>query len=130
VYRFSRYYRGEAAYVRKGAPPIVMRVLGPAVVLLTLAVLATGIGAIAAGPSNHVIVTAHKAAFILWFGAMTVHVLGHILETPALALADWQRPTRGQARGASARIAVLVLAVALGIGLATLSLGWIGSWRR
>ena len=129
-YRFSRYYRGDPAYVRKGPPPVLLRLLGPIVVVLTAAVLATGIAAIAAGPSNRWIVTAHKASFILWFGAMTVHVLGHILETPALAVADLQPQTRREASGAGARIAVLVLTVALGVSLATLSLGWVGAWGR
>ncbi|HET9730661.1 MAG TPA: hypothetical protein VFR41_14625, partial [Acidimicrobiia bacterium] len=37
-YRFLRYYVGDHAYVRKGAPPFVLRVAGPFVVVLTVAV--------------------------------------------------------------------------------------------
>jgi hypothetical protein len=130
MYRFWRYYTGDAVYVRKGPPPVILRILGPAVVVLTIAVLATGIGAIAAGPSNGWILTAHKASFILWFGAMAVHVLGHILETPALAFADWRRRTRAEAPGASTRIAVLALTIAIGLVLAVASLGWLDAWRH
>jgi hypothetical protein len=130
IYRFSRYYRGDAAYTRKGPPAKVLRLLGPVVVVLTIAVFGTGVVAIATGPSSRWIMTAHKASFILWFGAMTVHVLGHILETPALAFADWRRSTRREARGSLARIAVLFATIAVGLALAGSSLGWIGAWRH
>ena len=130
IYRFSQYYRGDSAYRDKGPPAMVLRLLGPVVVVLTIAVFGTGLAAIRVGPSSRWILTAHKASFILWFGAMTVHVLGHILETPALLVADWRRSARAEARGAAARIAVLFAAIAVGFGLAALSLGWIGAWRR
>ena len=130
IYRFCRYYRGDAAYIRKGPPPMVLRLLGPFVVALTLAVLGTGVATIAAGPSRRWIVTAHEVSFVLWFGAMTVHVLGHILETPGLALADWRARTRHEASGSSTRLAVLFITIVLGFGLASSSLGWLGAWRR
>lgn len=130
IYRFSRYYRGDSAYTHKGPPSIVLRLLGPVVVVLTIVVFGTGVVAITAGPSSRWILTAHKASFILWFGAMAVHVLGHILETPALLLADWRRSTRGEARGSLARIALLATTVAVGFGLAVVSLGWISGWRQ
>src|ERR1700675_3617559 len=41
-YRFVRYYRGDAAYVEKGPPPFVLRVVGPVVVGTTVVLLATG----------------------------------------------------------------------------------------
>jgi hypothetical protein len=61
---------------------------------------------------------------------MTVHVLGHIRETPALALADWQRRTRREATRSLARITLLSATIAVGLGLAVISLGWIGAWRH
>jgi hypothetical protein len=36
-WRFARYYRGVPAYRRKGPPPLLLRLLGPAVVILTVA---------------------------------------------------------------------------------------------
>jgi hypothetical protein len=36
-WRFARYYRGAPAYRRKGPPPLLLRLLGPAVVILTVA---------------------------------------------------------------------------------------------
>src|SRR6476660_2027395 len=50
-YRFMRYYVGDRAYVRKGAPHVVLRIAGPILVLTTIAVIATGIAALAAGRS-------------------------------------------------------------------------------
>ena len=61
---------------------------------------------------------AHKASFVLWFGAMAIHVLGHFLETPRLAGADYGRRVAavpGAARyAASCWSAVLVSGVLLG----------------
>ena len=102
-YRFVRYYRGDAVYVQKGAPPFVLRALGPIVVLLTVAVLGTGIGALLTHRHGQWLLL-HKASFILWFGAMTIHVLGHALETPALAIADMRSGAREEAPGVAARL--------------------------
>ena len=56
-----------------------MRVIGP-IVVVTLAVVASGIALVLAGESSREpLFTIHKASFILWFVAMTVHV-GHIRE--------------------------------------------------
>ena len=129
-YRFVHYYRGEPSYVRKGPPPIVLRVLGPFVVLTTVALLGTGIAALAVGPSTRWIIQAHKASFILWFGAMTIHVLGHIFETPALAFADWRREERSRVPAAATRVTTVILTIAIGVALATMSLGWIGAWHH
>lgn len=51
TYRSSRYYSGREAYVRNGPPHPILRVLGPIVTALTIAVLATGIGLIVQGHS-------------------------------------------------------------------------------
>jgi hypothetical protein len=110
--RFLAYYRGDAAYVAKGPPHIVLRVLGPFVSLLTVIVLASGVILIVEGHRGPWF-TVHKASFILWFGAMTVHVLGHIIETVRIAPLDW-RPGAALQR-ATVRRAALVAAIVLGI---------------
>jgi hypothetical protein len=130
-YRFARYYTGRAGYVEKGPPPIVLRLLGPVVSALTVAVLVTGVGAVLRR-GTHWIVLAHKASFILWFGAMTIHVLGHALETPALALGDLRARFR-RARpvpGTGLRTALVGLALAAGVPLAIASLGWAHHWQH
>src|SRR6516162_8683174 len=107
-YRFARYYLGDDAYVRKGAPPILLRLAGPFVVLLTVAVLATGIAVAVAGRGGHLLLL-HKASFILWFGVMTVHVLGHLTETVPLAIADWRRSTRRAVPAAGLRVSLVLV---------------------
>jgi hypothetical protein len=129
TYRFARYYRGAPAYSAKGPPPIILRLAGPVVVASTVAVFATGITAVALGPSYRWVLEAHKASFIVWFGAMTLHVLGHALETPALAAADWRNryPKLG---GTAMRRGLVVSALATGVVLGVLARGWIGSWHQ
>ena len=128
-WRIARYYTGDRAYVRKGPPPLVLRLLGPFVSVLTLAVLGTGVAAVLDRHARG-IAFAHKATFILWFGAMTIHVLGHILETPALVAADWRRTRRAGAPGAGRRLALVALLGAIAIPLAILSLQWAHHWQR
>jgi hypothetical protein len=129
AYRFVRYYRGAPGYVAKGPPPPVLRLAGPVVVVSTVAVFATGIAALTVGRSSRWILEAHKASFIVWFGAMTVHVLGHVLETPALAIADWHG--RGaDFRGSSLRRGLVVGALAAGLVLGLVARGWIAPWHH
>jgi hypothetical protein len=87
-YRFVRYYTGDAEYRRKGPPALLLRVLGPAVILTSLSVIGTGVVLAVAGPGPGIWLLAHKAAFVLWFGAMTVHVLAYIWRLPRLVGSD------------------------------------------
>jgi hypothetical protein len=129
TYRFLRYYAGQPEYARKGPPPLMLRLLGPIVTLTTVAVLATGVGSLVARHARWLDL-AHKASFVVWFAATTIHVLGHAIETPALAFADWSRSRRAQVSGASKRVLLFVVATAGGLLLATLSLGWTDHWRH
>ena len=128
-YRFVRYYAGDAAYTAKGPPHVVLRLLGPVVVITTVAVLGTGIAAVLAGRHADWLVQAHKASFIVWFGAMTVHVLGHIVETPALAVADLRRQPRGERSGVAARLALFAATVAFALLLGVVGIGWAHHWQ-
>lgn len=81
AYRFARYYSRSLPYVQKGPPHVVLRILGPVVLLSSLAVLGTGIGLIFTGPVHREpLLTLHQAAFIVWIAATGVHVLGHIVQ--------------------------------------------------
>jgi hypothetical protein len=128
-YRFVRYYRGDAAYAVKGPPSLFLRVLGPVVVGSTVALLATGVGALLMDRRTAWLVQAHKVSFILWFGAMTVHVVGHAFETPALAIADLRRTSSVRARNAAMRIVLLVIALLAAVVLGVLSIGWSHHWQ-
>ena len=96
------------------------------VVVLTIAVLGTGIAAAVQGPDTWLL-RAHKASFIVWFGFMTVHVLGHIFETFRLAVADFVDGSPVAA--ARVRVAVIVAALVLGILLALVTRSWADVWQ-
>ena len=123
IYRFLRYYSGDPEYRRKGPPAPLLRLLGPLVVILTLAVLATGVALIFVPHSlQSNMLLLHKASFVLWFGAMTIHVLGHIVETAKIAPQDFYARTRRQVRGAGLRQWAVLSSVVLGVLLGALSL--------
>jgi hypothetical protein len=125
-YRFARYYLGAPAYVRKGPPQISLRLLAPGAVFTTVVLFGTGVALLLVGRSNELSFL-HKVSFIAWFALMAVHVLGHILELPELALADWRREG-SRLTGARLRLAAIGAALAMGAGLALLSLSAARSW--
>jgi hypothetical protein len=129
-YRFARYYGGTPAYVRKGPPPITLRLLGPVVILTTVLLFATGVALLVAGPPSNTLKTAHKAFFILWFGAMAIHVLGHLLEVPKLAMPDWRRHggREAQLAGSGLRIALLLGSLVAGLVLALATISAASPW--
>ncbi|HZU73294.1 MAG TPA: hypothetical protein VE990_11050 [Acidimicrobiales bacterium] len=123
-YRFARYYLGASAYRRKGPPTWLLRMLGPAVVVLTVALLGSGVALMLVGPSWHDrLLALHKASFVLWFLAMTVHVLGHLAGTARLGLPDWASRGRRRPAGASGRVALLVATLMAGAAGGVVLLG-------
>ena len=132
-YRFARYYTGNRAYRLKGPPPIELRLLAPLVVLLTVAVFATGVALLLVGPAHRGILgPLHKVSFILWLGATGLHVLGHLLELPrALGAAvpgDRGWDDRGAGRGS--RALLIASAIAFGVVIAIVSETQFGAWAN
>ncbi len=128
-YRFVRYYLGAPAYRRKGPPPVLLRLLGPVVVVLTLVLLFSGVGLLLASQAwLPLLVKLHKASFVLWFGAMTVHVLGHLGEMFRLAPRDWLRRSRREVTGAGPRQWLIAASLVAGVMLGFLLLPHIGHW--
>ncbi len=112
-YRFVRYYSGSEGYVRKGPPAPIPRVLGPVVILTSLAVVGTGVALALAGRETGPWLFLHKASFVLWFGAMTLHVLTYAWRLPRILMSTHEaaaRPARGGTR-------LLLVGVSLGGGL-------------
>jgi len=129
-YRFVRYYTGSPRYVEKGPPHLVLRVLAPGVVLSTLALFGTGVALLVDGPPSNTLLFAHKASFIAWVSLMTLHVLGHLLEVPSLAGADWRKagPPEARLAGAGARALTLATAILAGAVLAALTFSTARPW--
>jgi len=128
-YRFARYYLGAPAYRRKGPPPILLRLLGPVVVILTVVLLASGVALLLASPAwSQPLLFVHKASFVLWFLAMTVHVLGHLAEVARLAPRDWLRRARRDVRGAGSRQWLIAGSLVAGVLLGLAMLSRVGPW--
>jgi len=129
LWKFARYYLGAPAYREKGPPLLALRVLGPFVVVLTLTVVASGIALLLAPFSlRSPLLLVHKASFVLWLGVMTLHVLGHLVDTARLAPRDWLRVTRRQVDGAGARQWAVATSLVLGLILAVVVVPKVGPW--
>jgi hypothetical protein len=125
-WRFARYYGGAPAYRRKGPPPVVLRLLGPVVVVLTVVLLASGVALLfARGSGLSLLLKVHKASFILWFGTMTIHVLGHLADVVRFAPRDWMRRDVG---GAGIRQWLIAASLAIGALADVLVLSRMGPW--
>ena len=114
-WRMLRYYRRGEEYVRRGPPHVVLRVLvAPVVVASTIALFATGVVLLVHDQTRGTMVGLHKASFIVWLGAMSLHVLTRVSHLP--------RILRQRLPGMSLRLALIGGSVAAGVVLATLTL--------
>lgn len=130
-WRILRYYSGDPRYQSAGPPPLLLRLLGPLVVVGGFAVLGTGLALVALGSSAHRglfsvgpfrvdTVTLHQAAFLLWLVVTVPHTLARLV--PAFQLTLGRRRRLPRRTGALMRLtavgAVLVIgAVAAGMVL-------------
>jgi hypothetical protein len=135
-WRIARYYTGSRPYRQAGPPPAPLRVLGPFVVVATLAVLASGTALIVIGPAASRrpllgtgpaldAVMIHKATFVVWLGVTTLHVLGRLV--PALRLT---LPSRAPAvPGGLWRGGAILFTMAAAAVAAFLVLAAVGPWQ-
>jgi hypothetical protein len=114
-YRFVRYYTGSPAYVRAGPPAPLLRLLGPILVLSTAGLFGTGVALAILGPGTPSVLLLHKASFVVWVGALGLHVLGHLLPLPALIRDGRSVP------GSRLRLGLVALAIVAGAILAVVS---------
>ena len=129
-YRFARYYSGKAAYVHRGPPHPILRLIGPLVVLSSLAVLGTGVAMLAVHGNSNLWLTLHKGTFVVWIVLTGVHFLGHIRDAAADTAADLRRQPGTQARRRRAvRLVLVTLALAAGVGTAAAFTPSASSWH-
>lgn len=134
-WRILRYYTGSRLYRQAGPPPMPLRVLGPFVVVATLAVLASGTALIVIGPDTSrrpLLGTAgrgvdpimiHKATFVVWLAVTALHVLGRLV--PALRLMSPGRAVPGRLWRGSA----ILLTVAAAAAATVIVLAAVGPWQ-
>jgi hypothetical protein len=101
--------------------------LGPIVVLSTLALLGTGLALIAVGPGGGFVLLLHKASFVVWLGALGVHVLGHLQRVQrALSSELNDRADRGRVRVRLLLVAgVVVVGAIIAVALLPASAPWL-----
>jgi len=134
-WRIVRYYTGDASYRQAGPPPLLLRVLGPLVVVTTLGLLGTGVALVLLGEpaSRQTLVavpglrvdalTLHQGAFVVWAGATALHVLARVW--PAWQLTRGAKPAvPGARRRGAALLAVLALSVVCAGWVLTHENGW------
>lgn len=130
-WRIVKYYGGDPDYQRRGAPRPYLRALGPAVIVLTVALVGSGI-LIYNGP--HSLHTAaldvHKVSFYLWLVAVVAHVVPHFVEAVSLAAADLLGRAGVRVRGTATRRALVLGALGLGVVLAVALSGHAGSYLQ
>ena len=127
-WRIARYYLHAPAYRMAGPPPLLLRVLGPVVVLTGLAVLGTGLALIPLGNSSFTTIwtvagqridalTLHKICFVLWLVATGLHVLARSIPAWQLATGGTRTRTHTPGRGLRAAALIVVVAVSVGTGI-------------
>jgi hypothetical protein len=90
-WRILRYYVGDAEYRKAGPPPLLLRLLGPLVVLGSLALLGTGLALVVFGEQRSReslftvvgqrvdVLTLHQASFAVWAVVTGLHVLARLI---------------------------------------------------
>jgi len=139
-WRMVRYYVGSPPYQVAGPPPLLLRLLGPLVVVSTLGLLGSGVLLVLLGPDSSYRsavsilgfrldwVGVHKGFFVVWFGVMTLHVLGRIL--PALRITVTSVGGTTPVPGAWTRWLLLAATLASAAALAAALVRADGSWVR
>lgn len=113
-WRFLRYYTRAPAYVCRGPPPVVLRVLGSVLLVTTLVMMGSGIGLVVIGPIQPFLLV-HVFSALVWLPLLAVHSRAHWWQVPR-HLADDGRDGRGSRsrRGRWLRLGVNLVALLLG----------------
>ncbi len=141
-WRIMRYYTGSQAYGSAGPPPLILRFLGPLVVLSTLCVLGSGIALIALGrPASERSwfsllgqgispLTLHQLSFILFGVFVGLHVLARLV--PAVLQASGRvrvGEQRATVPGGAARALIVALCLVAGV-IALIAVLPVSGWRH
>jgi hypothetical protein len=130
-YRFARYYTANPRYLRKGPPPLPLRLIAPIVVISTIVVFASGVALLFAGPSSRgALLPLHKASFIVWIAFTALHVLAHLPRTLPALRADYAHSARlsQEIGGRAGRVLSLAGALTAGAVLAILVVPQFSPW--
>jgi hypothetical protein len=121
-WRAFRYYLRDSGFRADGPPHPMPRITAPILVLSTVVLFLSGVemllGADRFGPWS----TIHNGAAIIFTGALGLHLLAHLWDTPAEVAADVapsRIPISVRVPGSRRRVVVTVVAFVVGITVAT-----------
>ncbi|MGH3445653.1 MAG: hypothetical protein ACRDPB_09795 [Nocardioidaceae bacterium] len=136
-WRMVRYYLGNTPYRQAGPPPLLLRLLGPLVVVSTLGLLGTGVLLVLLGEqrSHRSLgtllgfrvdwVSAHQGFFVVWAAATGLHLLGRIAPALRATVLTGAAPV---VAGRWTRVLWFVVMVASAAALAVVLVHAEGSW--
>ena len=128
-WKILRYYSHAPEYVRAGPPPMLRRLLAPIVMVTTVGLLGTGVLLMLDGPSDTGRMSfLHKGFFVLWFMAMAVHVLVHVLQSLRAVAAEYLARDPQALPGRGTRLLALGGTLVVGVGLASCAAGQTAEW--
>jgi hypothetical protein len=150
LYRFARYYTHSEPYRRKGPPRLLLRVIGPLIMLSTACVFGSGVMLAVVGPSGEgQWLTVHRISFIAWAFFIVIHVLAYVWRLPRLLYAEARgvclpegktsghveagrqvRRAMGVLGGRGTRLALLAAAFLAGLVIALLTVHLAGQWQQ
>lgn len=132
LYRFTRYYTGAPTYHRAGPPPLLLRVLGPVLVLATVGVIATGVTLIFTGDHrDDGWLTLHQTFFWIFVIVLGVHLVGHLWQAITAGQAELRDHLRGPAaRNRHWRLGLLTVSLIVGVAAAILLLPHAAAWTN
>ena len=97
-WRMARYYLGQGEYLRRGPPPLPLRVVvAPVVVASTLVLFGTGVYLLAVNETHGTAVGLHKASFVVWLASTSIHVLARLAPMSRAARARYRGSASGSA---------------------------------
>jgi hypothetical protein len=129
-WRFLRYYTGSPAFVRRGPPHLVLRVMAPLLIVTTLVVIGSGIGLLVTGPAQAgLLLPLHGFSVLVWLPLITIHFLAHMLRLPRLVADGWSKPSdKSNTSGRGRRLGVNLGALLAGAVAAILLFPGAAPW--
>jgi len=130
-WRAVRYYLGDRGFRADGPPHPMPRITAPILVLSTVVLFLSGVEMLLGADRFGSWSTIHNGAAIVFTGALGLHLLAHLWDTPGEVAADLA-PSRATApakvSGSRRRTAVTVIAFVAGISLAAAAMP-VSQWQ-